>query len=63
MPPSMRHVQQIRLDNVLRKVLAKEKNGQTYVLLQDVKDIFEDARRLEYDGISVPFMTDENDER
>ncbi|KAF9397276.1 hypothetical protein BGX21_009042, partial [Mortierella sp. AD011] len=63
MAPPKRYIQQIQLDGVLKKVLAKERNGQVFVLLQDVQDIFEGAKRFEYDGIGVPFMTDENDER
>ncbi|KAG0030260.1 hypothetical protein BGZ82_007503, partial [Podila clonocystis] len=61
-PPAL-HVQEIRLDGVVKKVIAKKRNGQLVVMLQDVKDIFENARRFEYDGIGVPFMTDDDDER
>lgn len=63
MAPPKRYVQQIRLDGNVKKVQAKEKNGQVYILLESVQDIFEDARRLEYDGVGIPFMTDENDVR
>ncbi|KAF9955752.1 hypothetical protein BGZ72_003433 [Mortierella alpina] len=63
MPPPKRHIQQIRLDNVIKRVLAKERNGSIFVLLDDVKDVFEDVKRLEYEGISVPFMTNDDDVR
>ncbi|KAG0094623.1 hypothetical protein BGZ93_006997, partial [Podila epicladia] len=63
MAPPVRHVQEIRLDGVVKKVIAKQRNGQLVVMLQDVKDIFENARRFEHDGIGVPFMTDDDDER
>ncbi|KAF9940853.1 hypothetical protein BGZ65_005946, partial [Modicella reniformis] len=63
MPPPKRYIQQIRFDNVVKKVQAKEKNGQIYVLFDAIKDMFEDARRLEDDGVGVPFLTDENDVR
>ncbi|KAG0198557.1 Leucine-rich repeat-containing protein 45 [Mortierella sp. GBA30] len=62
MPPK-KYIQQIRLDNVVRKVPAKERNGEIYVLMDDVKDVFEGAKRLEHDGVSVSFMTDENEVR
>ncbi|KAG0331542.1 hypothetical protein BG000_010809, partial [Podila horticola] len=63
MAPPVRHVQEIRLDGVVKKVIAKQRNGQLVVMLQDVRDIFENARRFEYDGIGVPFMTDDDDKR
>ncbi|KAI1320254.1 hypothetical protein EDD11_001469 [Mortierella claussenii] len=64
MPPPKRYVQQIRLGDNVQRVLAKEKNGQIYVLLDDVRDVFENAKRLVYnDGLGVPFMTDEDDNR
>ncbi|KAF9348133.1 hypothetical protein BGX34_002662, partial [Mortierella sp. NVP85] len=61
MPPPKRDVQKIRLNNVVEMVEVKEKDGKKYVLLDDVKDIFGNAKRLVYDRISVPFMTDENE--
>ncbi|KAG0031653.1 hypothetical protein BGZ81_000858 [Podila clonocystis] len=63
MAPPVLHVQEIRLDGVVKKVIAKKRNGQLVVMLHDVQDIFENARRFEYDGIGVPFMTDDDDER
>ncbi|KAG0338475.1 hypothetical protein BG004_007210 [Podila humilis] len=63
MPPPVRHVQEIRLDDVVKRVLAKERNGKLVIMLQDVQDIFENARRFEYDGIGIPFMTNDDDER
>ncbi|KAG9325234.1 hypothetical protein KVV02_004174 [Mortierella alpina] len=63
MAPPKRHIQQIRLDNVIKRVPAKERNGSIYVMLEDVQDVFENVKRLEYDGISVPFMTNDDDVR
>jgi len=63
MAPPVRHAQEIRLDGVVKKVAAKLRNDQLVVMLQDVQDIFPNARRLEYDEISVPFMTDDDDKR
>lgn len=63
MAPPVRHAQEIRLDGIVKKVVAKLRNDQLVVMLQDVQDIFPNARRLEYDEISVPFMTDDDDKR
>ncbi|KAF9993821.1 hypothetical protein BGZ80_001583 [Entomortierella chlamydospora] len=63
MAPTVQHVQQIRLDSDVKTVLAQERSGLIVVLLQDVQDVFEGAKRLEYDGICVPFLTDENEKR
>ncbi|KAF9381546.1 hypothetical protein CPC16_009804 [Podila verticillata] len=63
MAPPVRHAQEIRLDGVVKKVAVKLRNEQLVVMLQDVQDIFPNARRLEHDEISVPFMTDDDDKR
>ncbi|KAF9291324.1 hypothetical protein BGZ68_004412 [Mortierella alpina] len=63
MAPPKLHIQQIRFDNVIKRFPAKERNGSIYILLDDVRVVFKDAESFEYDGISIPFVTDDNDVR
>ncbi|KAG0369883.1 hypothetical protein BGZ54_008535 [Gamsiella multidivaricata] len=63
MPPPKLYIQHIRLNGIVERIQARERNGQVYILLQDAQDIFGNARRFQYNRVGVPFMTDENDRR
>lgn len=51
-----RHVQQIRLGTTVKKVPPEDIDGKLFIMLQDVQDVFKDAKYLELDGTSVPFV-------
>ncbi|KAF9562305.1 hypothetical protein EC968_005334 [Mortierella alpina] len=64
MAPPKRYIQQFRLDNVSKMIFATERHGSINVTVEEIKSLFnllnQDVKELKYDGVNIPFMTDDN---